>query len=130
MRQHKLKLPKTPGMSGLGLDMMAAGALAFAEDLADSPGMALVDPLVGQVRATLASPPHPLVFSPPTSSSPHSSPPTINQGLMNPQVTTPSPIGVSMASPMASLGHGAGTPTGQVPTTATFTNTNTATTTM
>jgi len=76
VRQHKLKLPKTPGMSGLGLDLMAAGALAFPEELGEGPSMALVDPLVGQV-------------------------------------TTPSPMGVSMASPMASLGHGAGTPTGQ-----------------
>ena len=60
MRQHKLKLPKTPGMSGLGLDLMAAGALAFPEELGEGPSMALVDPLVGQVRSHhLISSPHP-----------------------------------------------------------------------
>ena len=46
MRQHKLKLPKNPGMTGLGLDMMAGGSI-FDSDVVDTPSMALVDPVLG-----------------------------------------------------------------------------------
>ena len=46
VRQHKLKLPKTSGMSGLGLDVMAGGSI-FDSDVVDTPSMALVDPVLG-----------------------------------------------------------------------------------
>ena len=46
MRQHKLKLPKNPGMAGLGLDMMAGGSI-FDSDVVDTPSMTLVDPVLG-----------------------------------------------------------------------------------
>ena len=46
VRQHKLKLPKNPGMAGLGLDMMAGGSI-FDSDVVDTPSMALVDPVLG-----------------------------------------------------------------------------------
>jgi len=47
VRQHKLKMPKTPGMNSLGLDMMPSGI--FDSDMVDTPSM-LVDPvLTGQV---------------------------------------------------------------------------------
>merc|ERR1719228_3057096 len=43
VRQHKLKMPKTPGMN-LSLDMMGAGI--FDTDMVDTPSM-LVDPVLG-----------------------------------------------------------------------------------
>jgi inhibitor of growth protein 3 len=46
VRQHKLKLPKNPGMAGLGLDMMAGGSI-FDSDVVDTPSMTLVDPVLG-----------------------------------------------------------------------------------
>merc|ERR1719266_2892992 len=46
VRQHKLKLPKNPGMAGLGLDMMSGGSI-FDSDVVDTPSMALVDPVLG-----------------------------------------------------------------------------------
>ena len=53
VRQHKLKLPKTSGMSGLGLDVMAGGSI-FDSDVVDTPSMALVDPVLGG-QVTLSS---------------------------------------------------------------------------
>ena len=45
VRQHKLKLPKTPGAS-LSLDMMA-GSSIFDTDMVDSQGSMLADPVLG-----------------------------------------------------------------------------------
>lgn len=45
VRQHKLKLPKTPGTS-LSLDMMA-GSSIFDTDMVDSQGSMLADPVLG-----------------------------------------------------------------------------------
>ena len=53
VRQHKLKLPKTSGMSGLGLDVMAGGSI-FDSDVVDTPSMALVDPVLGGQVSRLA----------------------------------------------------------------------------
>ena len=41
-----MKLPKNPGMAGLGLDMMGGGSI-FDSDVVDTPSMALVDPVLG-----------------------------------------------------------------------------------